>query len=496
MSTIVPRWEWRTFGEPAAAVERRFTALAPEREQESRDLYLVSRHGVDAVKVRGELMDVKHLEEVSSDGLECWRPVLKAAFPLRPEELVAVLDALRLPVPAGTREAYTLAEVLGDVVLPNADVQAIDVRKRRSHYRLEGCMAELTAVDVHGESVLTLALESEDAARVIEAVRGLGLGSVPNTSYPRWLWGVAEGAGRRYAVIDVGTNSVKLHVGERRPDGSWLTVLDRVEITRLGEGLDRSGQLAQAPMERTAAAIAGMVGEALQSGSLAMVAVGTAGLRLATNASLFVDRVRQECGVEIDVVSGDEETRLAYLAVSAALGLGDGSLVVFDTGGGSSQFTFGRGAEVLERFSLDVGAARFTERYGLDGAVAPDRLAAALEAIALDLAPLDGRPAPDTLVGIGGAVTNLAAVKHELATYDPNTVRGTVLELREVDRQIELYRTRGTEERSRVVGLQPGRAEVILAGACIVRTVMSKLGRDSLVVSDRGLRHGVLLERF
>ena len=113
-----------------------------------------------------------------------------------------------------------------------------------------------------------------------------------------------------------------------------------------------------------------------------------------------------------------------------------------------------------------------------------------------DLERLDGRPTPDALVGIGGAVTNLAAVKHGLATYDPDVVHGTVLDRAEIDRQIELYRTRTADERREIAGLQPKRAEVILAGACIVRTVLEKLGRDSLTVSDRGLRHGLLRERF
>ncbi len=97
---------------------------------------------------------------------------------------------------------------------------------------------------------------------------------------------------------------------------------------------------------------------------------------------------------------------------------------------------------------------------------------------------------------MGGAVTNLAAVKHELATYDSEVVQGTVLDRAEIDRQIELYRTRTADERREIVGLQPKRAEVILAGALVVRTVMDKLGKDALTVSDRGLRHGLLVERF
>ena len=97
---------------------------------------------------------------------------------------------------------------------------------------------------------------------------------------------------------------------------------------------------------------------------------------------------------------------------------------------------------------------------------------------------------------MGGALTNMAAVRHAMATYDPDVVQGTVLDREEIDRQIELYRTRDIDARREIVGLQPKRADVILAGACIVRTVMEKLGQDSLTVSDRGLRHGVLAERF
>jgi exopolyphosphatase/guanosine-5'-triphosphate,3'-diphosphate pyrophosphatase len=143
-----------------------------------------------------------------------------------------------------------------------------------------------------------------------------------------------------------------------------------------------------------------------------------------------------------------------------------------------------------------VGAVRFTERHGLDGVVSEQELGAAKDAIAAALVRLDGRPAPDAVVAMGGTVTNLAAVKHNLARYDPDVVQGSVLDCAEIDRQIELYRTRTADERRQIVGLQPKRAEVILAGACIVRTVLAKLGREALQVSDRGLRHGLLAERF
>jgi exopolyphosphatase/guanosine-5'-triphosphate,3'-diphosphate pyrophosphatase len=196
------------------------------------------------------------------------------------------------------------------------------------------------------------------------------------------------------------------------------------------------------------------------------------------------------------VISGEEEARLAYVAAKAGLGLASGSLVVFDTGGGSSQFTFGRDSDVVERFSVDVGAVRYTERFKLDQAVSADVLQDAIAAISRDLSRLDGRASPDALAAMGGATTNIAAVRHGLARYDPDVVQGTVLDRAEIDRQIELYRSMDADARRRIVGLQPKRAEVILAGACIIRTVMEKLGKTTLTVSDRGLRHGVMAERF
>ena len=297
-------------------------------------------------------------------------------------------------------------------------------------------------------------------------------------------------------MIDVGTNSVKFVIAERAENGSWSTVVDRAELTRLGEGLDDGGELRPEPIERTVEVVAAMVEEAREAGVAEIAAVGTAGLRIASNSATFLDGVRERTGVDVEVISGDEESRLAYLAVTSALDLGDNILVVFDSGGGSSQFTFGRGDRVDERFSVNVGAVGFTERFGLDGVVDEQTLGAARDAIAADLDRLDGRPEPDIVVGMGGAVTNLAAVKHELATYDPTVIQGARLEAAEVDRQIELYRTRTADERRDIVGLQPKRAEVILAGALIVHTVLAELGRDRLTVSDRGLRHGVLAERF
>ena len=300
----------------------------------------------------------------------------------------------------------------------------------------------------------------------------------------------------RYAVIDVGTNSVKFNLSERRPDGTWQTLVDRAEITRLGEGLDKTGEISPDAMERTVSAIAGMVSQARENGAAAIAAVGTMGMRTAHNSQGFIDALEQRSGVRIEIIPGTEEGRLAYLAVKAGLGLAEGALAIFDTGGGSTQFTFGRGSGVEEQFSLNVGAVRFTDKYGLANAVSKEQLKLAQEAIASEFTRIDGRPSPDALVGMGGAITNIAAVKHQMAKYDPDVIQGSVIERTEVERQIEVYRSRSVDERRAIVGLQPKRADVILAGVCIVKIVMDKLGKDRLSVSDRGLRHGLLIDRF
>jgi exopolyphosphatase/guanosine-5'-triphosphate,3'-diphosphate pyrophosphatase len=493
---VAGRWEWRVFGESVGAAESHFAALPVERVQESDELYLLSPSRDAIVKVRDGLMDVKRLQRVSPEGLQQWMPTMKAEFPMPVAQVMEVATALRIPVPTLARPVYTLPQLLEELVDPNPALHAVPVHKKRARYTIDRCASEVTEVKAAGRETRTIALESEDLETLLAAVREIGLEPAPNVSYPTGLAALLEIETSRCAVVDVGTNSVKLLIGEQTADGVWRAIVDRAEVTRLGEGLRETAELGAEPMVRTVAAIADMADEALQNRVGAIVAVGTAGMRIARNSDALISAVRDRCGIEIEVISGEDESRLAYLAVKSALGLVRGSLVVFDTGGGSSQFTFGRDDQIEERFSVDVGAVRFTEEYGLAEVVPHERLESARDAIASELEPLDGRRTPDALVGMGGAATNLTAVAHSLKTYDPEVVQGAVLDVAEVERQIALYASRAADERRAIVGLQPKRAEVILAGALIVATVMTKLGKESFTVSDRGLRHGVLAERF
>lgn len=494
MSAIVPRWEWRVFGDRFPVAEAEFAARTPTGVQDSDETYLLTPSG-DNVKVRDALLDVKELQEVDADGLERWAPILKAAFPLAAADAAVAAEALGLPPPADG-PMPTLEALLGATATADARVRVARVRKHRVRYAVGGCMAEVSDIEVDGHPARTIAVEGEDRAAVLATVRAMGLGGYRNTSYPVGLAAILDGTLARAAVIDVGTNSVKMCVGEPAADGTWRYLADRSVVTRLGEGLAEHGTIADGAVERTIAAIDDMVAEARALDATAIVALGTAGLRTASNSASVIASIAQRTGIRIEVVSGDEESRLAFAGVGPDLAIGDGSLVVFDTGGGSTQFTFGHGGTVDERFSLPIGAVRLTERFGLDGAVSSERLQEARTAIRAELAPVGDRPRPDALVGIGGAVTNLVAVQLALEPYDPDVVRGTRLEAAELDRQIEAYRTQDAQARRGTVGLQPGRGEVILAGACIVRAVMEVLGWSSLVASDRGLRHGALVERF
>jgi exopolyphosphatase/guanosine-5'-triphosphate,3'-diphosphate pyrophosphatase len=498
MAVIIPRWEWRTFGSHFGAADAAFAAMTPTGVTDSDESYLLTAApGAPAiVKVRFDLMDIKVLREVDADGLERWEPILKVGFPMAAADVAGVADALHIAPASPARETYTLAEFLAEVAGPSGMVRAVDVHKHRVRYTVNGCSSEVSEVTAGGKTTRTIAIESEDAAAVVEGIRQVGLEGYTNTNYPSGLAALLDGQPERYAVIDVGTNSIKFHVAELDAGGGFRTLVDRAEVTQLGQGIDQGGEIIPEALERAVVAIDGMADEAKSLGVRALVAVGTAGLRAAANRDAITDTVHTRTGVTVRVIPGAEEGRLAYKAVEAGLGTTAGTLVVFDTGGGSSQFTFGRDGTVLEQYSVPVGAVRLTERFGLAGVVSQAVLDEALAAIAAELSSLDGRPRPDDLVGMGGAITNITAVQHSMAVYDPSVVQGSVLQRAELERQIELYRSRDADGRRSIVGLQPKRAEVILAGACVVLTVMDKLGQASLTVSDRGLRHGVLAEWF
>ena len=183
---VVPRWEWRTFAQSFGKADRRFRDLPPGQLHESDELYLLSPGCEANVKVRDGLMDIKVLEHVDAHGLEQWRPVMKAAFPLPAAEVARVCAELRV-APLPSQDLYTLASLQAELTHPSREVRAIEVRKRRQRYTVGGCLAEMTELAADGRTTRTVAIESEDAARVWSVIREMGLEQFENQSYPRGL---------------------------------------------------------------------------------------------------------------------------------------------------------------------------------------------------------------------------------------------------------------------------------------------------------------------
>ena len=282
---------------------------------------------------------------------------------------------------------------------------------------------------------------------------------------------------RRVGIIDIGSNSIKFFVGEKCVDGTIKTIVDKNDIARLGEGLRETGRISDEALERNAKSVAAFAAEAKENGVDKIVSVGTMALRSAAN-------------------SGDFTERLSYLAILSGMPVPDGDLVIFDTGGGSTEFIFGRGKELKNRFSVNLGAIRITEKFFSDDPVREGSVEAALKEIGEEFGAAGVAGHPVKLVGMGGTVTSMGAVKHKMVRYNPDIIQGSILTRADIAEQIEAYRERTIEQRREIPGLQPKRAEVILAGACILKDITERLGADQLTISDRGLRHGLAFDLF
>ena len=300
------------------------------------------------------------------------------------------------------------------------------------------------------------------------------------------------------AVIDIGTNSIKFCLAESaKQDGTFEVIKDANDIAKLGEGLKDTGLIGPEPLERNAQSVAAFAKEAREAGADETAVVGTMALRTARNTADFAKRVKELCGLEVRVIPGEEEAQLSYIAVMSGIaGAAAANLVTFDTGGGSTEFVFGEAGSIKRKFSLNIGAIRFTEAYLSQMPVPAAKLSEAQAQIRRELSEGGVTAGAKFLVGMGGNVTSIASVKHQMKVYDPDVIQGSKLTLTDIDAQIADYAGKTLDERRTIVGLQPKRADVILAGACIVRQIMELTGVSELTVSDRGLRHGLLYRLF
>ena len=296
----------------------------------------------------------------------------------------------------------------------------------------------------------------------------------------------------RFAAIDIGTNSVLLTVAQAGPAG-LTTLLDRAEITRLGRGVDASGKLSEEGIARTLEVLGGYASELKQLGAERVACVATSAARDAANGQAFLERVRA-LGLSPEIIDGDREAGLSFLAARRDFGSEGGSLAVLDVGGGSTEVIFGTGATPSFHVSLQVGSVRLFERLvRADPPTHEERLrirAAVDEALTVVPPP----PSSAQLIGVAGTLTTLATLAQGLPAYDVDRVHGAELSLADVSTLANRLWSMPLGARRELPGLQPGRADVIGVGALIVETVLYRLRLDRVTVSDRGVRWGLLYE--
>lgn len=297
----------------------------------------------------------------------------------------------------------------------------------------------------------------------------------------------------RKAIIDIGSNSIKFFIAEKGENGDLKTVLDTVAVTRLGEGLSTFGSIPDHVMERNVDAVAKFAKTADEMGVSAIIAVGTMALRNAKNNLSFVEKVKKACNVDVKIIDGNEEASLSYLGAISAIS-SDDDIMLFDNGGGSTEFIFGNKQQLKNKFSINLGAVRITEKYFGDDIPSPKLIKEALEEIKKELPDFSKIRKPSLLAGIGGTVTTMASVKHRLESYCPDTIQGTILTMSDIEEELELFFTKNLDDRKQIPGLYPERAHVILGGSLIVYSIIESLHMEKLMVSNRGLRHGLALK--
>lgn len=301
-----------------------------------------------------------------------------------------------------------------------------------------------------------------------------------------------------FAAIDIGTNSVLLLVAEVGAGGSVRSVEDCMTVTRLGEGLGRSGVISDAAAGRTLDCLRRCREICAKHGVRGIAAVGTAPLRGAANAAGFLSSARQALGIEVEVISAEREAALTFRSCARDFG---GGIVVIDIGGGSTE-VMARDADGTFRLaSLPAGSVVLTEQFLRGDPPAEEDIAALRQHVhrlleeKLDSALL-ARPHDRELIATAGTATTLAAMNMKLPEYDSARIHGSRLTIDVLRDLIDALRARPVAERKKMPGLAPERADVILAGAELLQELMSSLGYAGLTVSDRGLRWGLFEEKF
>ena len=301
----------------------------------------------------------------------------------------------------------------------------------------------------------------------------------------------------RVAGIDIGTLTCRLLIAEVGESGPVKTIHSGRKILRLGEGVDQTKSLNAAAMTRVIAALTEWKGEIESYDVKAFVAVATSAVRDAVNREAFLSRVKTEAGMDVEIIDGEEEARLTLLGIRSGLSPHIEDFLGLDIGGGSTEFILSRSGEPPQAVSIDLGVVRLTERVlrsdpPLEGELADaERLTVEMTRQAVKkLGGVEGLP----LVGTAGTITSLAAIAQELTTYDPYRIHNFSLGLATVREVERVVASRTRQEREGMAGLEAGREEVIVAGTLLLRCIMEEVHAEKCLVSEYGLREGVLVD--
>lgn len=296
----------------------------------------------------------------------------------------------------------------------------------------------------------------------------------------------------RLAAIDLGTNTSLMLVADYVPatphKGRLIRVGDFLEVPRLGEGLDKTQTLSDAAMERTLTTLTRHQQRAAALGVQKLLVVATEAVRAARNGPAFIQRV-QQLGLSLDVLTGTQEAYLSFRSVSG-LTLPKGPHSVLDIGGGSTELIVGVGRQVTASHSVPIGSVRLTERYLAGDPPSASQVQALIEAIDAALVALPAVEGP--LVAVAGTATTLAALHLGLAKYNGEAVDGLVLSVAALQALCQRLGELPVAKRRELPGLDPRRADVIYAGAMILLRVAQRAGEHPIIISDRGVRWGVL----
>ena len=297
------------------------------------------------------------------------------------------------------------------------------------------------------------------------------------------------------ASIDIGTNTILLLIAE--VEGERIRPLSEMEtVVRLGEGVQESGILTNEAMNRGIQTLSYYSERCQAIGVQKIFAVGTSALREAKNSGEFLRLVKKKLNLSIEVISGEEEARLFFLAVSKDLTEVNESILVVDVGGGSTEFILGRSNQIDEWISLPLGSVRFTEQYLHSDPVREGEWRTMEKRIGELLAKIPHSQEPPSMVAVGGTGTTLASVEQGLREFIPEKIHHFVLKKEALRDQLLLYRSKTIEERKEIPGLPAARADVILAGGTILYLTMEKLNCPSVLISCHGVRYGLLYTRL